>query len=161
MLYINIGQVGGVLADISEAKSEAAQRINKSRLSVLEITPSDLASGRASFEGRSEILYSGHLYDIASQTRRGDNIVLKVLRDEKEEGLLSSIKEIVDGWISNPQRSNKQPSLKQLVIIKDFIPACKFSLKYNATLMALSSAGYSYPTESPLMIVLKSPPKFV
>lgn len=161
MLYVNIGQVGGVYVGINEAKTEAVARLTTERLSSITITDADLSSSRASFTGKNEVIYNGNLYDIASQNRQGDNIILHVLRDNKEEGLMSNLKEVIDGWVANPQKDTKHPSLKQLVILKDYIPAHKFNFSFNSTIKELPSGNYSYPLEAPLLSVLKSPPKFV
>jgi hypothetical protein len=161
MLYVNIGQLGNFYVGIHEAKEEAVGRLNVERLSTLTITKADISSGRASFVGKNELQYNGNLYDIASQSRQGDHIILHVLRDNKEEGLMSNLKEVIDGWVANPQKDTKHPSLKQLVILKDYIPAHKFNFSFNSTIKELPSGNYSYPLEAPLLSVLKSPPKFV
>ena len=161
MLYVNIGQVGGAYVGINKAKTEASGRLHTERLSTLTISSSDISSGRASFNAKNEITYNGKLYDIATQTKQGDNIILKVLRDEKEEGLLSDLKDMVDGWFNGPQKDSKQPSFKQVVIIKDYIPAHKLNFSFNSIMKELPSSSFSYPSEAPLLAVLKSPPKFV
>jgi hypothetical protein len=161
MLYINIGQMGGLYIGISDAKVEAAGRLGSERLSILTISGADLSSGRASFNAKNELIYNGKLYDIASRINEGGNITLKVLHDEKEEGLLSDLKEVVEGWFSGSQRDTKQPSLKQVVIIKDFMPACKFTFNHNSTMKVLPLGNYLCSAETPLLAVLKSPPQFV
>ena len=161
MLYGSIGQVGGVYVSINNAKDQAVTRLHEEKLSTLTISGSDLSSGRAHFTAKNEILYNGKLYDIASQTKEGGNITLQVLRDEKEESLLSDLKDIVDGWINGTQKDSKHPLLKQLVIIKDFMPASKFIFNCTTIMKELPSGSLSYHTEAPLLAVLKSPPQFV
>jgi len=161
MLYVNIGQVGGVCINIGQAKQEASENINSRELSVLIVTEADLSSGRAAFTDKNEILFNGDLYDIASRINQGDKLILKVLHDKNEEGLLSDLKEMIDAWANNPQKSGKQSSLKQIVIIKDFMPACKFTFNCHSALNELFSLNYYCPSTAPLIAVLKSPPKFV
>ena len=160
MLYMNIGQIGGVYADLNEAKQEAAIRVNSEHLSTIIISKADLASGKASYINENEIRYDGNLYDIASSITQDGNLIIKVLHDEKEEGILSNLKDIVDGWLNTPKNSN-QHSVKQIIVIKDYIPALQFSFNVNGTMEQLPAINFSYPTETVLLSVLKSPPKFV
>lgn len=160
MLYMNIGQVGGVYANLNEAKQEAAIRVNTEHLSIITISEMDLASGKAVYINEKEIRYDGNLYDIASASTKDGNITLKVLHDEKEEGVLSNLKDIVEGWLNTPKNTN-QHSIKQIVIIKDYIPAQKFAFNANSAFEQVSAIISSYPTETALLTVLKSPPKFV
>ena len=146
---------------ISNSKEQAVARLHEEKLSTLIISGSDLSSGRAHFTAQNEIQFNGKLYDIASQTKEGGNITLKVLRDEKEEGLLSQLKDIVDGWINGIPKDSKHPSLKQLVIIKDFMPVSKVVFNCNTIMKELPYGSLSYHTEAPLLGVLKSPPQFV
>gem|GEM_PF-2875519 len=160
MLYVNIAQVGGVYIGLNEAKQEAAVRINTEHLSTITISESDLASGKAAYINEKEIRYDGTLYDIASSSIQDGNVTFKVLHDEKEEGVLSNLKDIVDGWLNTPKNSNPH-SLKQIVIIKDYIPAQHFAFNANSAWEQVSAIISSYPTETALLAVLKSPPKFV
>ena len=161
MLYTSIGQMGEVYVGINDAKEQAFLRLKAEKLSTLTISGSDLASGRVTFTAKNEVLFNGKLYDIASRTNEGGNITLKVIRDEKEEGLLSDMKDIVDGWINGTQKDSKHPLLKQLVIIKDFMPASKFIFNYTTIMKELPSGSFSCHSEAPLLAVLKSPPQFV
>ena len=161
MLYSTIGQMGGVYVGINDAKKEAETSLHTEKLSTLIISASDLASGRAQFTAKNEVMYNGRLYDIASKIKKGDNITLTVLHDEKEEGLLADLKDIVDGWINGTRKDSKHPLLKQLVIIKDFMPASKFIFNCTTIMKGLPSGSLSYHSEAPLLAVLKSPPQFV
>jgi len=162
MLYVNIAQVGGVYVELNEAKQEAAIRVNteQEHLSTITISEADLASGKATYINEKELRYDGNLYDIASSSVQDGNITLKVLHDEKEEGVLSNLKDIVEGWLNSPKNTN-QHSIKQIVIIKDYIPAQKFDFNANSAFEQISPFTSSYPTETALLTVLKSPPKFV
>lgn len=160
MLYISVGQMGGVYIGINEAQKEA-RNASKEYLSTLTITAADLSSGRASFTGKNEILYNGNLYDIAKMNRQADKWILKVFHDEKEEGLLANLKDIVESWTNVPMHNGKHPAAKQMVIIKDYIPAAKISFCFNPILQQVFSVNYSHPSEAPLLSVLKSPPQFV
>ena len=160
MLYASVGQVGGIYMNIGVAKQEAAQEIVKGELGSLSISLADLSTGKASFTGKKELLYNGRLYDISAMQRHGDTWTLKVFHDAKEEGLLSNLKEIVEGWMNSPLHSGKQPSAKQTFAIPDFIPAGKFAFYYNDNLQQVFSTSLSYPSGAPLLSVLKSPPKF-
>ncbi len=158
MLYMNVGEAGGAYMGISEAKKEASERLNTAHLATIIISDADLASGRAVFINNKEIRINGDLYDIASTTRQADKLILKVLHDEKEEGMLSKLKDAVDGWL-NTSKNTKQPTLKQLTAIKDFIPAGKFSFNANASSQEITYCTYTFPVQMPLQAVLKSPPK--
>jgi hypothetical protein len=160
MLYVNIAQIGGVYMNLNEAKQEASIRLNRENLSTITISETDLISGKASYINEKEIRYDGNLYDIGSSSTQDGNITLKVLHDEKEEGVLSNLKDIVDGWLNTTKNTN-QHSLKQIVMIKDFIPVHQFAFNISTTFVEVSAISYSFPTESALLAVLKSPPKFV
>jgi hypothetical protein len=71
---------------------------------------------------------------------------------------LANLKDIVDGWLTTP-KSNKHHSSKQIVSIKDFVPAQKFSFNSNIDLEHLFINIPLSSAESPLLAVLKSPPK--
>ena len=159
MLYVNIGQVGGVYMNIDQAKKESAEKINTARLHTLTISESEFQSGKASYVNSNEISYKGSLYDIASTDTKDGKVTLTVLHDEKEEGLIASLKDMVDSWLSDSPRNSKQPSGKQLVTIKDYIPAGKFTFYINDHMQEVLPLGYFYHAQAPSMSVLKSPPK--
>jgi hypothetical protein len=158
MLYMSVGQVGGVYAEISVAKTEAAARIINERLSTLTISKADLASGKAHYNGKSEIVYNGNLYDIASSIQQGDKTIIKVLRDEKEEGLLSDLKEIIEEWANIPQSNGKQPLVKQL-LTQDFMPVAEFSFISVCPMAEVSTVTKACIYQSPVSGILKSPPQ--
>ena len=159
MLYLNVGQVGGLYVNINEAKSEAAQRINDKDLATLTISDAEFASGKASYLNDNEFRYNGNLYDVSTSVRNGDKVTFKVLHDEKEEGLLSKLKETVEHWGDNMGNTSKHPSAKHTLVVKDFMPAAKFTFSANSTLNEMLSLSYSQAPASPLLTVLKSPPK--
>ena len=161
MTYLNIGQVAQVSVGIEAAKQEAQRNIQSTRGVVdLTITSEDFSTGKAKYTGKNEIIISGKLYDIVSQKQDGNAISLKVKGDEKEEGLMSDLKNMVDGWFgTQPQGSHKQPLAKQIDLIKDFIPASKFTFLCNNTLAKAPCISNSFLTSPPLLSVLKSPPQ--
>jgi hypothetical protein len=161
MLYMTIGQMGGVYLGISEAKTEATERIRSEHLTSLTISEADFRSGKVSYIGQNEIRYDGSLYEIASATTHNGITTIKAFHDEKEEGLISGLKDIVDGWVNASPKNTKHHSVKQIVIIKDFVPSRKFTFTFGNINSLVSFADRAYSIGSPLLSVLKSPPKFV
>ena len=159
MLYLNVGQAGELYMNINEAKSEAAERINDKDLATLTISDAEFASGKASYLNDNELRYNGNLYDVSTSVRNGDKVTFKVLHDEKEEGLLSMLKETIEHWGDNTGNNTKHPSAKHTVVIKDFMPAARYTFNASCTLIQIFSVNYSHVSASPLLAVLKSPPK--
>ena len=161
LLYMNIGQMGDLYLHISEAKKEAALHLSTERLSTLTITKSDLASGKATLIDQKELRYNGSLYDIQSSLIDGDKLIFTVHHDEKEEGLISSLKEFIDTNLGTAPKNSKAPAQKQLIPFTDYIPAGKVSLSANYQLTALCTVSHSHPAQTAFLSVLKSPPQFV
>jgi hypothetical protein len=161
MLYLNVGQAGELYMGINEAKSEATERLNHEALTILTINDADFASGKAAYINDHEIRYDGHLYDIAATARQGNKVTLQVLHDEKEEGFLSELKEVIEHWGNNTGNNPKQPVAKHIPIIKDYIPASQYTFNSDCTFIFLLLGNYIFPSKSPLIAVLKSPPKLV
>ena len=161
MLYTNIGQVVGVSLGIKNARQEAAASVSQGvYTATLIIDEKEFKTGNAVMNDSKEINYQGKLYDILSCTRQNGKVILKVLRDKKEETMLSSLREIIETWTESPAKSNsKQPSLRQMVVIKDFLPSAKFSFNYLCNFERVYTGDYSFPSGSPLITVLKSPPQ--
>jgi hypothetical protein len=160
LLYTTIGQAGGICMNIDEAKSEATDRLRSTQLSTLTLTESDFQKGNAAYINSKEIRYHGSLYDIASGTTIGGKTILHVLHDEKEESLLANLKEVVDSWLSTP-KNTRQPTGKQLIILKDYIRADRFAMTVHTTMQRVLSAAYSCTVAAPALSVPDSPPKFV
>ena len=144
---------------INDAKKAAKESLHLEKLSTLTISVSDLSSGIISFTAPNEILYNGRLYDVASQTKEGGNITLKVLHDEKEEGLLSELSEIMEDWLIPTSNNNKNTYSKQIAET-DFVPASKFTFHFYTQISEITSISTTHFTQSPLISVLKSPPRF-
>ena len=159
MLYLNVGQVGELYMSIKEAKNEAASKLNDKNLATLTISDSEFKSGKAVYLNHKEIRYNGNLYDIASATRGGGKVTFKVLHDEKEEGLLAKLKETIERWGDNAGSNGKHPISKHSFVIKDFMPASKFTFNASSSLIQIFPISYSPATASPLLAVIKSPPK--
>ncbi len=159
MLYLNVGQVGGLYMSINEAKNEAAEKLNDGHLATLTISDAEFKSGKAVYLNSKEIRYNGKLYDIACTTKEGSNVILKVQHDEKEEGLLSMLQETIEHWGENTGNTPKHPSLKHSIVIKDFMPASAFTLHAHSTFTQIFPIHYSRVSASPLLAVIKSPPK--
>ena len=159
MLYLNVGQVSGLYVSINEAKNEASSKLNDKDLPTLTIANTEFTSGRAVYLNSKEIRYNGSLYDIASSTNDGANVIFKVLHDEKEEGLLSRLKETVERWGDNAGSNGKHPISKHSFVIKDFMPADRYTFNANSSLIQIFAISYSHATASPLLAVIKSPPK--
>ena len=159
MLYLNVGQAGELYMNINEAKSEAAERINDKDLATLTISDAEFASGKASYLNDNELRYNGNLYDVSTSVRYGDKVTFKVLHDEKEEGLLSMLKETIEHWGDNAGNNTKHPSAKHTVVTKDFMPAGRYTFNASCPLIPIFSVNYSHVSASPILTVLKSPPK--
>ena len=159
MLYLNVGQVGELYMNINEAKSEAAERINDRDLATLTISDAEFASGTALYLNDNELRYNGNLYDVSTSVRHGDKVTLKVLHDEKEEGLVANLKETIEHWGDNVGNNSKHPNTKHIVVTKDFMPSARYTFNASSSLIQIFSVNYSHASSSPLLAVLKSPPK--
>jgi hypothetical protein len=159
MLYMSVGEAGSAYVGISEAKTEAAQKLKTEPLHTIKLHKADFTSGKASFPEENELSYMGSRYDIATTATEGDEITLTVLHDEKEEGLISALQEAVDHWLSESPKNNKQPIAKKISPIKDFLPVAKFTLTSAPSVIALAAQTDCFSTHSPALGVLKSPPQ--
>ena len=160
MLYISFGQVAGLFAGIYEAKEQASGK-GETETSTLIIPVVEIASGKVAITGKKEVLYNGKLYDIFSQEKQGDKIIFKVYHDEKEEGLLSSLKEVVESWMHVPSKNTKHNSAKSLTQMQDYIPTGNLYLSFSDQMNRLLPLSGNTPALAVHMAVLKSPPKFV
>jgi hypothetical protein len=160
ILYINIGDLARISIGLANAKMDAKEKLNVSgNLQQLVITLKDIASGKAIFTEKNEVRYHGHLYDIANQKQDGDNVYLQVVQDEKEEGLLSDLKEHVESWFNSPQKNtDKKPTLKHTDLLKDFIPSSKMALSCTRPFIYLFPAASIAPASLSVQVI-KCPPK--
>lgn len=160
MLYMNIGKLGDLYLHISEAKTEAALHLGSGHLSTLSIRKADLASGKVSIIDGKELRCNGSLYDIESSTSDGDHLIFTLRHDEKEEGLLSRLKDLMESNAGTAPKNSKVPALKHLVHFTDYIPAGKLSLSANYQLTALAAVSQAQNAASVFLSVPKSPPQF-
>ena len=146
---------------IGEAKNEAAQRIQTESLSTLTIPQADLLSGKAIIIDQKELRYDGALYDISTTSIHGDQVTFTLLHDEKEEGMISKLKDLIDSAVGATPKNGKSPTVKHIVVLTDYIPTDTLALLLHCPCRTFAFAIHSQSPDAPLSTVLKSPPKFV
>jgi hypothetical protein len=159
MLYMSTGQVMVSAIDIAEAQQEAVARISSSKLTQVIITANDLSTGKAVMIGKHEISYDGKLYDIASQTKEGNNTVLMVKWDEKEEGLISELAEHIENLFDNLPVNGK--STKHLLknIDKDYFLSHRTTMSFlNESKTIEANSASAFAPYSSVSIEIHSPP---
>lgn len=160
LLYINIGNMARLSVGVAAAKHEAQEKLaNDASHLTLTITQQQIDLGEAAFINNHELKWKGERYDIASLLHSGNTYTLKVVHDEKEEGLLSELREEVEQWFNTTtDKAPSKPTVKHQDILKDFIPSRKM-------VFTLSSSAHSYAymavhtPQSPMQLVIKGPPK--
>ena len=148
-------------SDIDLAKNEATHKLLSNTYSqTLTISSSDFQSGKARYQGDRELYYEGKLYDIADRVQQGESITLRIVRDEKEEGLIERLKDkfetLFDASNSNTEH---RPIVKQSELTKDFLPITKISFLFTTSTQLIfceeNNGSYTFP----LLQMLKSPPQ--
>lgn len=161
MLYTDVGDAMLVSADLAEAKAQAAATLAiGTGVSTLVLGPAEYMEALSASGDRKEIVYRGHLYDVASVTSTATEVFLKLRPDEKEENLLKRLGHLVENWTIGSDRNDpKWPKTKHHPIIKDFFPPV--NVRYFSSLLlregvCLEKSG---KLSFPALAVLKSPPK--
>lgn len=159
MLYMSTGQIMVSAIDITEAKQEAAEGLSRTKLTQIIITRHDLSTGKASMIGKNEIRYDGKLYDIATQTKEGSNIILGVKWDEKEEGLIGELTEHIENLFDNLPTNSKAPKHLLKSFEKDYFSTGKTRLSFvSENKMIRANSTNALTPCSAASIEIHSPP---
>ena len=157
LLYVNVGEIARISMGLADAKRVASQ--NHQATLQLTISSKDIRSGAAYFPEKNELRYHGRLYDISARQQKGDNLYLQVIPDEKEEGLLSELKDQVDQWLNAPQKAaDGKTQVKHFDLLKDFVISEKLTVLIMDPSVCLYPATAS-PLTPPSIPVAKTPPK--
>ncbi len=105
----------------------------------------------------NEISINGKLYDISSFVIKGTTVQLVVVNDEKEEGILKKIKELITGTNKHSQLPTK---LLHLLVLNYILPHSTFKFKLPQ-LTQQKCFSYCCKIISVSAEVSSPPPKFI
>ena len=161
LFYMNIGQLGTIYINIGEARSEASEKVRAgSHSQTLQFSLKDISEGKAAFINSGEIRYEGRLYDIASTQKAGGTYLLKVVSDDKESGLISQMKEAIDGlFADHKSASSKHHPVRSLTLIQDFIPVDRYSGHFSTCSSGTFVFSVFRSPRSPFLSMINRPPE--
>ena len=161
MFYMSTGQYVGLSMSVAEAEKESQQFTSDSPgATSITFSSSDIAHGRVVLINGHELRYEGHLYDIISQSKRGNMFSARVSHDEKEETIISQLGELVQTWFTDPAKNRPaHPSFKLVNLLVDIIPVERIGYLFSSDSSVILLSNQLVATLNLVLDVVKSPPR--